>query len=60
MDKLTFKIGDTIEFKSPTRSGDTKAIRIINGTFGLDNLPTVRFNGWSNFVIKPNEIIDIY
>lgn len=53
-----FEIGDNITFKSPTRNGNIKATRKINGTF--NGLPTARFNGWSNFVIKQNEIIDIW
>jgi hypothetical protein len=53
-----FKIGDNITFKSPTRNGNIKATRKINGTF--NGLPTVQFNGWSNFVIKQNEILDIW
>ena len=54
---MEFKTGQIITFKSPTRSGNIKAKRIINGTF--NGLPTVRFNGWSNFVIRQNEIIEI-
>lgn len=54
---MEFKQGQKITFKSPTRSGNVKAIRIINGTF--NGLPTVRFNGWNNFVIRQNEIIKI-
>ena len=56
--KHTFKIGDTITFKSPTRNGNIKATRKINGTF--NGLPTVRFNGWAAFVIKQNEIIEVW
>ncbi len=52
-----FKTGQKITFKSPTRSGNIKATRIINGTF--NGLPTVRFNGWVNFVIRQKEIIKI-
>ena len=54
---MEFKQGQRITFKSPTRSGNIKAIRIINGTF--NGLPTVRFNGWVNFVVRQNEIIKI-
>lgn len=56
--KHKFEIGDTIIFKSPTRNGNIKATRKINGTF--NGLPTVRFNGWADFVIKQNEILDIW
>ena len=54
---MEFKQGKRITFKSPTRNGNIKATRIINGTF--NGLPTVRFNGWVNFVIRQNEIIKI-
>ena len=54
---MEFKQGQKITFKSPTRNGNVKAIRVINGTF--NGLPTVRFNGWSNFVIRQKEIIEI-
>lgn len=57
MKTLNFKTGQTIVFKSPTRSGNIKAKRIITGSFR--GLPTVRFNGWHGFVIKENEIIEI-
>ena len=57
MKKSEFKKGQRITFKSPTRSGNVKATRIINGTF--NSLPTVRFNGWASFVIRRNEIIKI-
>lgn len=54
---MEFKQGQKITFKSLTRDGNVKAIRIVNGTF--NGLPTVRFNGWVNFVIRKNEIIKI-
>jgi len=57
MKYVKFKQGQKITFKSPTRNGNVKAIRIINGTF--NGLPTVRFNGWINFVVRKNEIIEI-
>lgn len=52
------KIGDWIKFKSPTRAGNKSAVRKINGFKG--DKPTVKFNGWSNFIILPNEIIDTW
>ena len=57
MKEINFKIGQKITFRSLTRDGNFKAQRIINGDFR--GLPTVRFNGWSNFVIKEREIIEI-
>lgn len=55
--KVQFKLGQRITFKSPTRDGCIKATRVINGVY--NGLPTVRFNGWSEFVIRENEIINI-
>ena len=52
----TLKIGQKITFKSATRNGNIKATRIVNGFF--NGLPTVRFNGWSSFIVKQNEIIN--
>jgi len=57
MKYVKFKQGQKITFKSPTRNGNVKATRIINGSF--NGLPTVRFNGWINFVVRKNEIIEI-
>ena len=54
---MEFKIGQKITFKSPTRYGCIKATRIINGSF--KGLPTCRFNGWADFVVRKNEIIEI-
>lgn len=54
---MEFTLGQRITFKSPTRDGCIKATRVINGNFR--GLPTCRFNGWSQFVIKENEVISI-
>lgn len=54
---MEFKQGQRITFKSPTRNGNVKATRIINGSF--NGLPTCRFNGWDDFVVRKNEIIEI-
>lgn len=54
---MEFKQGQKITFKSPTRSGCVKATRIIKGSF--KGLPTCRFNGWTDFVVRKNEIIEI-
>lgn len=51
------KIGDTIIFKACTRYSFKKATRIVNG-FMYGN-PTVRYAGYSDFMVKPSEIIQI-
>lgn len=54
--KIDFKIGQKITFKSPKHSGNTKVTRIINASWC--GLPTVRFQGFKNFVIEEKEIIN--
>ena len=54
---MEFTIGQRITFKSPTRDGCIKATRVINGSFR--GLPTCRFNGWSAFVVREHEVINI-
>lgn len=55
---MDFKIGQTIVFKALTRDSYKKATRKINGSHR--GSPTVRYNGWNNFIIQPYEIIEIY
>jgi hypothetical protein len=51
------KKGDRIVFKAATRWGFKKATRIVNGFW--DNEPTVRFGGWSDFVVHAHEIKEV-
>jgi hypothetical protein len=55
----TIQIGDSIKFKAPTRNSNKAVWRKVNGFFGYTTMPTVRFEGWSNFVVRLNEIIDV-
>lgn len=58
--KLTKKdIGKKVGFKSLTRWNSGKAIRKIKD-IRKDGCPLVRFGGWSEFAIRPNEIIRIF
>lgn len=50
-------IGDRIVFRSITRWNDKIATRIVNG-YVCGN-PTVRFGGWRDFVVRPDEIVAI-
>ena len=59
MHKNKIKIGDRIKFKSPTRNGSISVWRKVNGFWSPTKMPMVRFNGWSNFVVKLSEIIEI-
>lgn len=52
------KVGTKIEFKAFTIWSSRKEIRIVNG-FTRNGLPTIRFGGWSKFVLKEKEIIRI-
>lgn len=51
------QIGDKIIFKACTRDSFNKATRIVNGF--CNGMPTVRYAGYSEFVVKPGEIITI-
>ena len=51
------KVGTKIEFKATTRWSNSKQVRVVNGFH--KNLPTIRFGGWSDFVVKESEIISI-
>lgn len=51
------KVGTKIKFKSCTFWNNAKQVRVVNGFY--KNLPTVRFGGWSDFVVLENEIISI-
>jgi hypothetical protein len=55
----TIQIGDSIKFKAPTRNSNKAVWRKVNGFFGYTTMPTVRFEGWSNFAVRLNEIIDV-
>ncbi len=51
------EMGDKIVFKACTRDSFNKATRIVNGFY--NGMPTVRYAGYSDFVVKPSEIITI-
>lgn len=53
------KIGDRIKFKATTRSGSRTVWRKITGFYGNTNLPTVRYDGWNNFLVYHHEILDV-
>jgi len=67
---LKLKVGDRIQFRAITRSGAPMAWRKVNGFWDDPDLddypwdiiplkPTVRYNGWHNFIVKLNEILEI-
>jgi len=60
MERVTLsqiKVGTRIKFKACTRWSNAEQIRVVNGFY--KNLPTIRFGGWSDFVVLENEIISI-
>ena len=56
-DILRLEVGDRIEFKALTRWAHKKVTRLVTGFYG--NAPTVRYGGWSNFVVRHCEISKI-
>lgn len=55
MSTQQLKIGDRITFVVITRNGRKRATRKVNG-FWLGGQPTVRFDGCSEFIVRPDEI----
>lgn len=60
MAKKKIKPGDYITFKAATRwsSGNAKVRRKVVSIY-YNGYPCVRFGGWSDFVVRPNEIIEV-
>lgn len=54
---MALKLGDRIKFRAVTRWSDKPVWRKVNG-FCNDH-PTVRYGGWSQFVVRPTEIIEV-
>ena len=57
MDKI--EIGDRIKFKSATRCSNKAVWRKVNGFWGDTSMPTVRFEGWSNFAVRLGEVLEV-
>lgn len=54
----TVQVGDSIKFKAMTRDSYKTATRKVNG-FWSNGCPTVRYQGWSDFVVARHEIISL-
>ena len=57
------KIGDLITFRSPTRSGTTKAKRKVTAFWtdhsrGSKGVHVTKFHGWNDFVVFEHEILE--
>ena len=55
----TIQIGDSIKFKAVTRNSNKAVWRKVNGFFGYTTMPTVRFEGWSAFVVRLGEVLEV-
>jgi len=55
MRRVKLNIGDRITFKAATRDSYKKITRVVTG-FWSNGCPTVRAHGWSDFVVRWNEI----
>lgn len=58
--KFNIEVGDRITFKACTRYSNNKVTRKVNGFWGSTDSPTVRYEGWSDFAVKPSEIIEVH
>ncbi len=54
---MNIQIGDRIKFRAACRDGAPLAWRKVVGLLE-DGDPLVRFNGWRNFIVHLDEIID--
>jgi len=52
-----YEVGDRITFRAVTRWSDAAATRKVNGFY--QGMPTVRFGGHPDFVVRPNEIMAV-
>ena len=66
--KTKIEVGDRITFRAVTRHSDKSVTRIVNGFVTADGsgwldaedrLPTVRFEGWANFIVRHHEITEV-
>tara|TARA_X000001382_G_scaffold5176_1_gene4448 strand:+ start:831 stop:1160 length:330 start_codon:yes stop_codon:yes gene_type:complete len=55
---VEFNIGDKLVFKAQTLYGREKATRIIRDKDYVGR-PEVRYNGYDNFVVRWNEIVEV-
>ena len=53
----TFKIGQRITFRAFTYYSNEKVTRVITGIHDETGWPEVRYQGYSNFLVFPDEII---
>ena len=53
------EIGDRIKFKAATRNSYKAVWRKVNGFWGNTSMPTVRFEGWSNFAVRLGEVLEV-
>ena len=53
------EIGDRIKFKSATRGSNNTVWRKVNGFWADTPMPTVRYEGWSNFAVRLGEVIEV-
>ena len=51
------KLGDYIKFRVALREGMRTATRKITGFY--DGKPTVGFNGYRDFIVRPAEILEV-
>ena len=66
--KTKIEVGDRITFRAVTRHSDKSVSRLVNGFVTKDGTgwigsderwPTVRFEGWDKFIVRPWEITDV-
>ena len=62
LDLSAIRRGDRITFKAWTRDGTRKATRVVTSVNGehpwLDCFTVKSYNGWTDFAVRPHEVIE--
>jgi len=62
LDLSAIRRGDRITFKAWTREGIRKATRVVTSVPGetpwVDHFTVKSYNGWTNFAVRPHEVIE--
>jgi hypothetical protein len=53
------EVGDRIKFKAATRNSYNAVWRKVNGFWADTSMPTVRYEGWSDFAVRLGEVIEV-
>lgn len=60
MNNHDIEIGNRIRFRAWNRHENREVVRVVNGFYdAAKTIPTVRYLGWSRFVVAQREISEV-